>query len=354
LRCLALRELLSDASRFNQAETALAISKELIDDTNSVFSDRLLRLDVLRATTNAEFTTALENFRREALTNTTSLYEMGMWQMTRMPPASTLAWLETLPMHIRTNQPVTLMIADCKSLVGDWNGVEQWLSGQNWAELEFKRHALLSRAFREQNLDAGARSEWEMALKTSSEQKSSTIQLLQLVAQWKWQSEAEELLWNIVDRYPQEKWATQALLGSLYVSGRTRSMMKLCNQELKRTPSDLAMMNNLAVAAMLLDAQEMKPYELARQVYEKSPTNASFASTYAFSLYCQKKPKEALSVLEKLSEKDLQKQSIAGYYALILKAAGNNQKASTYFDYAFKGPMLPEERKRFESARSGA
>jgi hypothetical protein len=129
-------------------------------------------------------------------------------------------------------------------------------------------------------------------------------------------------------------------------------MMKLCSQELKRSPSDLSVKNNLAVTAMLLDAQELRPHDLAQQIYEKSPTNASFASTYAFSLYLKKKNQDALKVIEKLDPKDLQKQSIAGYYGLILKAAGNDQKAKTYFDYAFKGPMLPEEKKLFETAKS--
>jgi hypothetical protein len=53
----------------------------------------------------------------------------------------------------------------------------------------------------------------------------------------------------------------------------------------KKNPADLANKNNLAVTALLLNATELKPHDLAREVYQKSNTNASFASTYAFSLY---------------------------------------------------------------------
>ena len=353
LRCAALRELLVDAVRFKQPDSALALSKELVEDTNSAFSDRLLRLNVLGSMTNAEFNAALEAFQREASTNVVHAYELGTWQMSRLSPASALSWLQTLPLQTQTNLPVTTLIADCKLLTKDWPGLQQWLVGQRWAEMEFTRHALLSQAFRQQGLDATAKGEWELAVKSASAQKLSTIMLLQLAARWKLQSEGEELLWNIVDQFPEEKWASQALIKSLYAGGRTRSVMKLCSQELKRSPSDLDAKNNLAATALLLDPQELRPYELAQEVYEKSPTNAAFASTYAFSLYLQKKNQEALKVIESIAPKDLEKQSIAGYYALILKATGNNEKANTFFDYAFKGPMLPEEKKLFDRARTG-
>jgi hypothetical protein len=76
--------------------------------------------------------------------------------------------------------------------------------------------------------------------------------------------------------------------------------MNLCGLQLKKNPADLSNKNNLATTALLLNAQELKPHELAREVYEKSPNNAAFASTYAFSLYTQKKNQEALQVIEKL------------------------------------------------------
>ena len=354
LRCGALRELLVDAMRFKQVDSALAISKELVHETNSAFSDRLLRLDVLRATTNAEFQAALAEFRHEAADDPAKVYDLGNWQMLRLSPAQALAWLQTVPAKIQTNQPVTLQIAECKSLAKDWVGLQKWLENQNWSELEFLRHGLLSRAFRGQDMDSTAKGEWELALKTSGDQKASTIMLFRLAAQWNWQSEGEGLLWTIVNRYPGEKWAFQVLMNSLYLGGRTRSLMMLCGQESKRAPSDLDLKNNLAATALLLDAQEMNPNQLAREVYQKAPTNVSFASTYAFSLYLQTNYQAALNVMDKLSPKDLEKPSIAGYYGLMLKAAGNNQKAVAFFNYAFKGPLLPEEKKLFEKGRAGA
>ena len=108
------------------------------------------------------------------------------------------------------------------------------------------------------------------------------------------------------------------------------------------------------MTALLLDAQELKPHDLAREVYGKAPTNSNYASTYAFSLHLQEKDAEALKVIERLNQRELEAPSIAGYYGLILKAIGNGAKAKACLETAFKARLLPEERKLFEKAKAGA
>jgi tetratricopeptide (TPR) repeat protein len=353
LRCQALRELVVDSMRSRQTNAALELSRNLVQQTNSIFSDRLLRLDVLKGSQNAEFKPALAAFQREAGTNTANIYELSIWQMTRIGPAETLAWLRSLPRNMQTNQPVALLAAECYTMLRDWRGLQNSLKQQDWAELGFVRHAFQTRALRGQDLPDAAKAEWDMALKTANGQKASLVMLLRLAAQWGWQSEGEDLLWTIVNQYPGEKWAFVSLNQALFVDGRTRSLMMLYSQQLKRSPSDLSVKNNLAMTALLLDAQELKPHELAREVYEKAPTNADYVSTYAFSLHMQKKDTEALKVIEQLKPRDLENPSIAGYYGLILKATGNGAKAKPYLEWAFKSPLLPEERKLFEKAKAG-
>jgi predicted Zn-dependent protease len=129
--------------------------------------------------------------------------------------------------------------------------------------------------------------------------------------------------------------------------------MSLYSQEVKTNPSDLSAKNNLAMTALLLEAAELKPHDLAREVYQKAPTNASFASTYAYSLHVQQKDAEALKVMRQLKPEELENPSIAGYYGIILKATGDKARARVYLDRAAKGPMLGEEKKLFDKARAG-
>jgi predicted Zn-dependent protease len=352
LRAQATRELVVDALRFKDNANALALSQELTQPTNTLFSDKLLRLDVLKETKNAGLNAATTQCQHEAAANSAKLSEMTTWLMLRSSPAAALTWLHSLPNATQTNQPAALLIGQCQILTHDWNGLQASLAKQNWSELEFVRHAFMARALREQKLDAASTAEWELALKYASNQKSTLISLFKLAAQWNWVNEAEEILWTVVNRYPEEPWAAQALQKALIVGGRTRPLMQLFSIELKRSPADLELKNNLAMVAMLLDAQELNPYALASEVYAKAPQNPSYVSTYAFSLYLQKKYADALKVMQKLSPQALNDPGIAGYYGLILKATGDNAKAQSYLNWTTKAQLLPEERKLFEQAQN--
>jgi predicted Zn-dependent protease len=370
LRCQALRELTVDAMSHKHEDTALVLSRQLMQETNSAFTDKILLLEVLLETRNADFKPMLANFQRDAAPNSSKIYELATWEMAKTPPGDTLAWLRSLPMNTQTNQPTTLLVTEGFAASKDWRGLQVWLEKQNWGELEFLRHAFMSRALRGQELTDTAKTEWEQALNSAQGQKRSLIMLLglssnpdnvalngqkqsfvmllRLAAQWNWVNEVEELLWTIVNRYPQEKWATDALTRILFAGGQTRSLMQLFTQELKRTPSDLAAKNNLAMTALLLNAKEFKPNDLAREVCQQDPTNASYVSTYAYSLLIQKKGLEAQKIIERLKPQELQDPVIAGYYGLILRANGEKTKARTYLDISAKAKMLPEEQKLFE------
>jgi len=354
LRCQALRELAIAALRNREAKDALSISRQLLSETNSSFRDRLLQLDVLQTMRSAEFNPTVTATQRDAAGDPAKVYELAMWQMAKTSPREALAWLQTLPANVRTNQSVELLVADCHNLLRDWRGLKNQLQDQNWGELEFLRHAFLSRALRGQELMDSAKAEWELTVKAADNRKEKLTMLLRLVAQWGWLSESEEVLWAIVKRYPGENWAVQALTQVFLAGGRTRSILQLYNQELKRNPADTTARNNVAITALLLDAQELKPHDLAKEVYQKSPTNSSFISTYAFSLYVQDKYGEALKVMQQIKPQELQTPEIAGYYGLILKATGDREKAKVYLNWSSKARLLPEEKKLFERAKAGA
>lgn len=351
LRSQSRRELIIDAMRFNDIPMALTISKELSEQTNSVFTDKLLRLDVLQKTKSAEFQPTLVSYQREAATDPAKLFDLANWQVSKLSPAQALGWLQSLPMQTRTNQPAALLAAQCQLQLGDWHGLQAAIQPQNWNELEFIRHALVARALREQGLTEASTAEWGVALNSASHQKGSLISLFRLAAEWKWNTEAEQIIWIVVNNYPEEKWAAATLSQYLMAGHRTRSLMELFGIMFKRTPDDLETENNLAMTAMLLGAQELNPYGMAQQVYEKSPKNPSYASTYAFALYLQKKYTDALKVMQQLTPKDLETPSIDGYYGLILKANGRNAESKTWLSRSSKAQLLPEEQALFDQAR---
>jgi hypothetical protein len=216
--------------------------------------------------------------------------------------------------------------------------------------LEFVRHAFLARALRGQELREAGTGEWGVALNLANNRKGELISLFRMAAAWDWHNEADELLWLVVNRYPEEHWATPVLMQSLINGGRTRPLMQLFSLLSNRNPGDLEMKNNLAFTALLLDAQELKPNDIALMVYTKSPKSPAFAATYAYSLYLQKRYADALKVMQGFTENDLQNPAVAGYYGIILKAAGNGVKAKTYLRLALTIKLLPEEQAAFQQA----
>lgn len=363
----ARRELVNDAIRFKDYSTAQNISKDLVMQPNSGFADKLLRLQVLQRSKSSEFEPALMQYETAASTNLIQISDLGKWQIENLSSARALKWLQQLPVQVKTNQTVEALIADGLLDEGDWTGLQAAIKNENWdshenpmyINLEFMRHAYIARALYGQGLQEAADAEWAVAVKAATDQKYVIAQkisfkmLFELALKWNWKTEAEQVLWTVVNQFPEEKWAFPELKQALYVWHRTKSLMQLLDIMAKRAPDDYDVKNDLATVSMLLGAQEMKPYELARQVYQKNPNNPDYATTYAFSLYQQGKYADALKVMKQLSPEELQSPSISGYYALILKATGNNAEAKAHLSRTANATLLPEEQALFEHAAVG-
>jgi hypothetical protein len=247
---------------------------------------------------------------------------------------------------------VPLIEADCYIATKNWTALQTNLANQSWFDLDCLRLACRTRAFKELGSATSAKTEWIATMKAAGARLELLAQLLNTVTLWNWPQEQEDVLWAVANRAPRDKAVVQALARRLLEGGRTRSLLTLYSLAVQGDRADLASVNNLAMTALLLEAWEKKPHDLAQEVYTKASTNSSFASTYAYSLLVQQKPAEALKVIEQLPAQDLEKPSIAGYYGMILKAAGNPVKAKKYFDLASKARLLPEEQKLLAQATS--
>lgn len=353
MRCRAHRELIYDALRSRQTNLALTRVEALQKEPEAAFGDRLLRLDVLGANASTNTVEALVSVRKEATNSLASVNQMILWEMQKVHPARILEWIKTLPGDYQTNTSIALMTSDVQVALQDWAALGKALEVQNWGSMEFMRHAFRSLALRRQNLNDGADLEWGMTMKTTGSELGPLNMLLRVAAQWRMPNEMREILNTITSRYPKEQWAVQMLLQNLYNEGQTRPMLSLLSRQLAANPNNADLKNNVAMTAMLLDAQELRPYELARQVFDASPTNRAFVSSYAFALHQQGRHEEALRVIGKLTPEQLAVPSIAGYYALILKANGKKDEAKKFFELAKDEKMLPEERKLMDRAQMG-
>jgi hypothetical protein len=352
-----MRELVKDALHGGQTNLAREMADRLVQEPDSTFGDDLLRLDVLGTSRSQEFSEALKAVRTAATnalhaTNSLArLHELALWQISRLSPAESLSWARSLPEEVQTNTPIAMITADLLVAARDWTDLAEFLEKQHWAEADTLRLAYRALALRQQGLEAAAQAEWGQAIKGASGSKGGMLMLLRMAADWKWQNEVMEVLSSFVSRYPLEQWAVDLLTQAYLREGQTRPLLALFRQLQPTKPDDLSLKNNLAMTALLLDAQELRPHDLAREVFEAAKTNASFASTYAFSLHLQEKHAEALEIMRQLPANALEDPMIAGYYAMILKANGRSAEAERFFEISSQAKLLPEERRIIDQAR---
>jgi tetratricopeptide (TPR) repeat protein len=351
IRYAALQQLAVDAVRHTNTAQALKYSWHVLAQTNATFNDRLSHLELLFATQDNGEPAFLAQLQRETATNSTDAYKLGRWLLANSKPATTLLWVKTLPPNTRTNLPMPLLETDCRMLLQDWSGILTNLSGQYWGRLECSRHVSCVRAYKELKQPTSAKAEWIQALNATDNQADLLQQLMDASTRWDWPAEQEDVLWAIVNHYPDNLTALQLLTERLYRAGRTRTLMTLSSQALQTHKNNLDLMNNLASTALLLGAWEKKPNELADKVYHRCPTNTSYVCTYAYSLLLRKQPAEALEIMKKFSDAQLENPSLAAYYGVILNAAGKHDQARHYLELAEKAVLLPEEQKLVIAAR---
>lgn len=340
----ALRDLASDAMKRQSYADALKFSVELNKESRSTFADRILQLNIMYRAKDPGTTVFLEKVQGESVTNAQNAFALCQWMMISGKSKEAIAWIRTMTPEQLARQPLPIMAVECLATIGDWNGIETMLSGQNWGEMDYHRLALRAKVCRERSELTASKSHWLKSVKATDNRLERLLQLARLTAAWDWNVEMSELVNTIVTRYPGEKKEFQALSTWLYSNGKTVAMKNLLTRLAEVDPDNLPIKNNLAVTSLLLDPQDSKAHRIAKETHDREPENPYYASTLAYSLYLQDRPKEALEMFGKLKAEQLNDPTVAAYYAIIMASTGNGPSAKKYLDRARQARLLPEER----------
>ncbi len=159
-----------------------------------------------------------------------------------------------------------------------------------------------------------------------------------------------DLLWAFGDKWKDRK-ALQ-LLYAKYAKERDTSRLREVTQKIvSADPSNRDAANNLAMFSMLLNRDLNDAVKSARELYESDRSNPTFASTYAYGIYLQGYPAQALKIMEALDSKQLSAPSIATYYGILLAANNQPARAVEFLRIAQQDvKLLPEEKELVEAA----
>jgi hypothetical protein len=341
-RLSALRGLLGDSERRNDTNQMLRLASEVIQQTNATAADKIQHLNAVFVSRSPGYAKELAALQRE-LVLPPDIYLLSSWLTARGMAREAEAWLKTLPPTLAVQNFVALALAECLLAQKRWADLRMAARG-TWWRLEHRRLALAARAARESGEGISAQRQWNLAVAETANDDQRLAELARLALAWRWEVEAETLLWRLSQGGRFRTWALQSLYSYYSSQKDTRRLLRVCRAALQASPTDPVAKNNFASLSLLLNESVADARKFAAEVYELQPENPGFASTHAFSLLGQSKAAEARAVMGRVPEKWLAAPSMAACYGLVLAAAGENELAFSHLDRAKKsGRLLREE-----------
>jgi predicted Zn-dependent protease len=339
---MALRALLREALNSKDLERARSYAVKIEARADADFNDSLLALEARSQAGQAN--DALDKLKERAVKEPRNAVSLVYWLIDHRRADDAAKWLEErfqLP-----SAPVSLQMAHADALIalGKWSEIEAKLRDERWSESEYLRYAGIARSLRERQ-EPGFAKTWGQAVESSREDQVYGFRLAVLVLSWGWKGESTDLLWRTVETAPQ--WRPQALwiLWQISLADRNaEGLLRVARKQHEDDPKDIRYKNNYAFHLLLLNIDIQRAVELAQECWRQAPAQPNVAATYAFALYRLSKYQEGVQVLDKLPAKDSDQPNIALYYALVLSAAGQTDKASHYLALARKTDrFLPQE-----------
>ncbi|MDQ2868655.1 MAG: hypothetical protein M3R59_09645 [Verrucomicrobiota bacterium] len=351
-RALATRALIAATGKEDDPAKIRALAKDLQSYPEATFADRIVYLEILRQLHDPEFDSYFADVKERAARKADDLAALIAWSQQNDQQEAVMKFAEGLPAARLQEWPVPLTRAETYALRKDWRTLEKLANGPSWGKFDFLRHAFLARALKEQQQEAPADREWETAKKDAAADPASLLLLTRAVSGWGWTDRTQDLLWELAKLPETRVDAVQELYQHYARIGDTLGLYRALARALEIAPDDRGIQNNFAQVSLLLDLDRPRATQLAAGLAKAEPTNPAYVSTYAFALLKSGKAKDALGVMGKLSEQQLQQPAVALYYGIILAANGDAARAQEYLDRTGGAYFLPEEKKLLEKAKT--
>ena len=352
LRVPALRVLEAEALATKSYATAVDCARRLAEVPTVTAPDQISYLELLRATKSPVYDSYLGLLQRTSSTNSLQAFALGKWMAETHNVTNALQWIRSLPADTQTNAPLPLLIADLLAGMNDWRSLLALVETQDWGEFNFHRLAFESLAQTGLKQELAARSAWNKAFRLCSRRLDRLSRLTQITAAWGWKTQRTQVLAEISDEFPREKWAAALLESQYYADGNSQALAELLARNHAQDPTDPKLKNDLANISLLRKSGLQEAYRMSREAYNSATNNPYFASTYAYALLLQDKPQEAARVFECVSTNFLQIPAVAAYYGVVQARSGHKDLAREPLRMAAKAPLLPEEKEMVRLAQN--
>ena len=352
LGLLATRSLVGESVAHREFARAEAFSQQILTNQQATFSDHIVHLAILNIEKSPRFAAFLVETKKSAEENPFYVGELVEWMNRSGYAQQALDWVNVLPAKLNKQGLVPIAVADSYISLEQWKGLTTYLQKERWMEMDPVRIGMMSFAsWKENGSKRYSPAIWQEAMQLAARSPAALSTLARMAAAWGWKEETEDVLWYAANKYPAESWPL-TYIESLYTGQRdTVGLRRVFRAMVERDPKDAQARNNFAMVCLLLGTDTDQARRTAAELFAAEPDNPVFASTYAFSLYQQGHPQEAVRALRALGLNRLDDPSLAAYYGVFLAAAGDTQTARTYLDKSAQAFLLPQEKALVDQAK---
>jgi len=352
-RAGALRALLNDAVERNDLAAADALAQELQMSPQVTFTDYLLCLNFYRKLDEKKFAALLEKVKPVATRNASDLGLLMDWMNNNGMAAEVLKWTEKLDAERTTKPPASVAVAEAFAEVKNWSRLKRWTRGGSWNESDYIRlayQAFAARQSRQSGAEAEFNSLWRSAEKAANDEPPRELNLARLATKWNLLVEAEQLWLRVAKNNPMRREALDALSRIYRTNNDLPNLYRTMQRLHESSPAEPAAAANYARLALLLDQNAAEGHRVAKEAYDRAPTDVNCAVTYAFSLYGLGRTTEGLEIIKKLPNDQLHDPHASVYVAVLLLDENQVDAAKEYIDTAQRGPIFVEEKKLLDEA----
>jgi thioredoxin-like negative regulator of GroEL len=354
----ALRALLNDAVERNDRTAADTFAQQLQMSPDVTFGDYLLCLNFYQKLDEKKFRRVLEKVKPFAARNASDLASLIDWMNHNDLAGDVVKWVDKLPSSKFSSPPASIAVADTYATVKNWSRLKRWTRSGNWGGAEYLRlayGAIAERHLRSDN-DSTTKSEfetlWQSAAELSTDIPEHELTLARLATKWRLTSPAEEL-WARVEENPTMRREALDNLRELYrAKDETNKLYTVLQRLHESSPNEAPITADLARLGLNLGENTESSHQLAKEAYDRAPTDVNCAVTYAFSLHRLGRNAEALAIIRSLPQEGLHDAHSAVYVALMLVDGNELEGAKDYIQAAEKGKLYPEEKKLLEEAKT--
>src|SRR6516162_2535652 len=354
----ALRALLNDSVERNDLIAADGFAQQLQMSPEVTFGDYLLCLNFYRKLNEKKFRQLLEKVKPFAARDASDFASLIEWMNQNGLAGDVVKWVDKLPPARLSSPPASVAVAEAYATVKNWSRLKRWTIKGNWSDAEYLRlayHAIAARHLRSLS-DSKANSEfeklWQSADESSRNEPEHQLTLARLATKSQLANQAEEL-WARVKETPTVCREALDNLRRLYrAKDETTKLYEVLQRLHESSSNEPAITADLARLGLDVDENTERAHQLAKEAYDRAPTDVKCAVTYALSLQRLGKDSEAVAIIRSLPPEALHDPHAAVYVSLVLVEATEPEAAKDYVAAAENGKLYPEERKVLEEAKT--